>query len=258
MLMCDHSVPPDRYDDRVDEHLRFTDFYHASKIGIAQCQKALVNTLVEKWHPDTHTFHLSIGECAVTLEDVAMILGLPTDGPLVTRMTMSSFEVLEAECLHQFGVAPRNSDCRGNGIKLTWLWDLKEQLQLTDENSIQRYVKCHIMLLIGTILSGEKSGASVHWKFLPLLRDFGSIGQYSWRSACHAHLYRALCRVSHFDCKEIDDPLTLLLIWVWIRLPNLAPVSREPHSFPLANRWHNSERGDRHLDILHLLTLRRP
>ncbi|XLS50312.1 hypothetical protein HN51_010989, partial [Arachis hypogaea] len=58
------------------------------------------------WHPDTHTFHLSIGECAVTLEDVAIILGLPTDGLLVTRMTMSSFEVLEAECLYQFRVAP--------------------------------------------------------------------------------------------------------------------------------------------------------
>ncbi|RYR13398.1 hypothetical protein Ahy_B04g070416 [Arachis hypogaea] len=63
------------------------------------------------------------------------------------------------------------------------------------------------MLLFGTILFRDKSGAYVHWKFLPLLRDFGSIRQYSWRSICIAYLYRTLCRVSHFDYKKIDGYL---------------------------------------------------
>ncbi|RYR26289.1 hypothetical protein Ahy_B02g060510 [Arachis hypogaea] len=237
MLTCDHPVPPDRYNDRVEEHLRLTGFYHVSQIGVVQCQKALVNALIERWHPNTHTFHLSIGECAVTLEDVALILGLPTDGLPVTGMTMSSFEALEAECLLQFGVAPRKSDCRGSCIKLRWLRDLKENLELTDEISIQRYVRCHIMLLIGTILFGDKSGVGVHWKFLSLLRDFVSIGGYSWGAACLAHLYRALCRASRFNCKEIDGPLTLLLGWAWIRLPYLSPLPREPRSFSLANSF---------------------
>ncbi|XP_057739741.1 serine/threonine-protein phosphatase 7 long form homolog [Arachis stenosperma] len=163
MLTSDHPVPPDRYDERVEDHLRVTGFYHASQIGIVQNQKALVNALVERCHPDTHTFHLPVGECAVTLEDVALILGLPTDGLPVTRMTISSFDALEAECLNQFGVAPRKSECRGSCIKLTWLRDLRERLQLVDEISIQRYVKCHIILLIGMILFGDKSGASVHF-----------------------------------------------------------------------------------------------
>ncbi|QHN95636.1 uncharacterized protein DS421_18g611430 [Arachis hypogaea] len=206
-------------------------------IGIVQCQKALVNALIERWHPDTHTFHLPIGECSVILEDVALILGLPTDGLPVTGMTMSSFEAMEAECLLQFGVAPRKEDCRSSCIKLTWLRNLKENLELTDEISIQRYVRCHIMLLIGTILFGDKSGAGVHWKFLPLLRDFVNIGQFSWGSACLAHLYRALCRASRYNCKEIDGPLTLLLDWAWIRLPYISPFPREPRSFPLANRF---------------------
>ncbi|XP_072080846.1 serine/threonine-protein phosphatase 7 long form homolog [Arachis hypogaea] len=211
----------------VEEHLRLTGFYHVSQIGVVQYQKTLINALIERWHPDTHTFHLPIGECVVILEDVAIIRGLPTDGLPVTWMTMSSFETLEAECLLQFGVAPRKSYCIGSCIKLTWLRDLKENLQLTDENSIQKYVKCHIMLLIGIILFGDKSRAGVHWKFLPLLRDFGSIGQYSWGSACLAHLYRTLCRTSRFDCKKIDGPLTLMLGWAWIRLPYLSLLPRE-------------------------------
>ncbi|RYR12568.1 hypothetical protein Ahy_B04g070050 isoform A [Arachis hypogaea] len=108
-----------------------------------------------------------------------------------------------------------------------------------------------------TILFGDKSGASVHWKFLPLLSDFASIGQYSWGSACLAHLYRSLCRASRFDCKEIDGPLTLLLCWAWMRLPYLAPVPREPRSFPLANRWRNWDRGDRVCRYLKLAHFRK-
>ncbi|RYR29687.1 hypothetical protein Ahy_B01g054148 [Arachis hypogaea] len=170
---------------------------------------------------------------------------------------MSSFEALQAECLEQFRVAPSKEQCRGCCIKLTWLRDLKENLQLIDEISICRYVKCHIMLLIGTILFGDKSGAAVHWKFLPLLRDFGSIGQYSWGSACLAHLYRALCRASRFNCKEIDGPLTLPLVWAWIRLPYLSPLPRKPRSFLLANRWRNWERGDRRYRYLTLSHFRK-
>ncbi|QHO24099.1 uncharacterized protein DS421_12g369260 [Arachis hypogaea] len=120
----------------------------------------------------TH-IHLSIGDYAVILEDMALILGLKTNGLPVRKVTMSSHEALEAECLHHFGVAPKKSDCRGSCIKLTWLRDLKECLQCIDEDNIQRYVKCHIMLLFGMILFGDKFGAVVHWKFLPLLRDFG-------------------------------------------------------------------------------------
>ncbi|XP_020967059.1 uncharacterized protein LOC110266542 [Arachis ipaensis] len=138
MMTCDHLLPPDRYHPSVEDHLRVTGFYHASQIGVVQCQKALINALVERWRPETHTFHLPIGECTVTLEDVAVILGLPTNGLPVTGMTLSSFEALEGECFHQFGVAPRKADCRGSGIKLTWLRNLKERIQLTDEISMQR------------------------------------------------------------------------------------------------------------------------
>ncbi|RYQ92128.1 hypothetical protein Ahy_B09g098272 [Arachis hypogaea] len=90
---------------------------------------------------------------------------------------MTNYETLEAECIHQFGIALRKADCRGSFIKLTWLRDLKERLQLNDQLSIERY----------EIIS--------------------------WSFACLVHLYRALCKASRFDCKEIDGPLTSLLSW---------------------------------------------
>ncbi|QHO24616.1 uncharacterized protein DS421_12g373750 [Arachis hypogaea] len=236
MLQCDHYMPPDRYNPIVEGFLQDTGFYHVSQIEVVQCQSALVNALIERWRPETHTFHFPVGECAVTLEDVALIFGFPTNGLPVTGPTLSSYEALEAECLDQFGVAPKQADCRGSFIKLTWFRALKDRLVLVDDIQIQRYVKCHIMLLFGTVMFGDKSGAGVHWKFLPLLRNFAGIIQFSWGSACLAHLYRALCRATRVDCKEIDGPLTLLLAWAWIRLQFIAPIPSNPRIFPIANR----------------------
>ncbi|KAH1040051.1 hypothetical protein J1N35_041794, partial [Gossypium stocksii] len=57
----------------------------------------------ERWRPETHTFHLPCGECTITLEDVALQLGLPIDGNMVTGAnfehlpsTATELEVLQA------------------------------------------------------------------------------------------------------------------------------------------------------------------
>ncbi|CAN1153359.1 Serine/threonine-protein phosphatase 7 long form homolog, partial [Linum perenne] len=46
--------------------------------------KKLVTTLIERWRPETNTFHLIQGEATITLEDVEVLTGLPTRGLLVT------------------------------------------------------------------------------------------------------------------------------------------------------------------------------
>src|SRR5438105_4174116 len=42
--------------------------------------RSLLNALVDRWRPETHTFHLPFGEMTVTLQDVAMLTGLPIAG----------------------------------------------------------------------------------------------------------------------------------------------------------------------------------
>jgi hypothetical protein len=43
-----------------------------------------ITVMVDRWRLETHSFHKPCGEMTVTLEDVAMILGLPIRGHPVT------------------------------------------------------------------------------------------------------------------------------------------------------------------------------
>jgi hypothetical protein len=45
-----------------------------------------ITAMVDRWRPETHLFHLPCDEMTLTLEDVAMILGLPIRGYPVTDL----------------------------------------------------------------------------------------------------------------------------------------------------------------------------
>ncbi|KAL4344740.1 hypothetical protein AHAS_Ahas11G0208600 [Arachis hypogaea] len=42
--------------------------------------ESLVSAFVKRWRHETHTFHMSFGECTIMLQDVTYHLGLPIDG----------------------------------------------------------------------------------------------------------------------------------------------------------------------------------
>ncbi|KAK5838910.1 hypothetical protein PVK06_007656 [Gossypium arboreum] len=77
-------------DERVIPFLELAGFGSAVLIRTFDLRYDLISALVERWHPETHTFHLSCGECTITLEDVAVQLGLPIDGNVVTGVSSIS------------------------------------------------------------------------------------------------------------------------------------------------------------------------
>ncbi|KAL9680147.1 hypothetical protein QQ045_018025 [Rhodiola kirilowii] len=45
---------------------------------------SFMTALVDRWRSETHTFHLRNGEMTITLEDVGVLTGLPTEGRAMT------------------------------------------------------------------------------------------------------------------------------------------------------------------------------
>ena len=50
---------------------------------------SLLSCLVDRWRPETHTFHFRWGEMAPTLEDVSFLLGLPLAGSAIGPLEAS-------------------------------------------------------------------------------------------------------------------------------------------------------------------------
>ncbi|QHO11876.1 uncharacterized protein DS421_15g502090 [Arachis hypogaea] len=76
--------------DRIIPYLERTGLYHLARLNAHWfwLDEPLVSAFIERWWPETHTFHMLFGECTITLQDVAYQLGLPVDGqPISGCMT---------------------------------------------------------------------------------------------------------------------------------------------------------------------------
>ncbi|KAH1096493.1 hypothetical protein J1N35_013414 [Gossypium stocksii] len=83
------GYPPD---ERLMPYLEQAGFGSAALIRTFNLRYDLLSALVERWRPETQTFHFPCGECTMTLEDVALQLGLLIDGSPVTGLSANATE----------------------------------------------------------------------------------------------------------------------------------------------------------------------
>ena len=93
--------------------------------------RGVISAFVERWHKETSSFHLPIGELTITLDDVASLLHLPIIG------VFNSFEPLHVdeavlmlvELLEVSGEEARaeTTQCHGAYIRLSWLRDFYQR-----------------------------------------------------------------------------------------------------------------------------------
>ncbi|KAK5842822.1 hypothetical protein PVK06_005224 [Gossypium arboreum] len=70
--------------ERLIPYLELVGSGSATLIRTFDLRYDLISTLVERWHPETHTFYFPCAECTITLEDIALQLELPIDGNVIT------------------------------------------------------------------------------------------------------------------------------------------------------------------------------
>ena len=88
----------------------------------------LKSAFVERWHKETSSFHLPIGEVIITLNDVTSLLRLPITGAFhsyealhVDKVIFLSIELLEVSSEE---ARVEIVQCHEAYVRLSWMWDI--------------------------------------------------------------------------------------------------------------------------------------
>ncbi|KAK1661989.1 hypothetical protein QYE76_050148 [Lolium multiflorum] len=114
-----------------------------------------LTALVDRWRPETHTFHLRAGEMAPTLQDVSMILGLPIQGePLCMNTASDGWRRQMEDLIGRAPPLPAEPKKRAPaGASLYWIrTNFGECPEEADEDTRRTYARMYLW-------TGSKTGS---------------------------------------------------------------------------------------------------
>ncbi|KAK6794592.1 hypothetical protein RDI58_008045 [Solanum bulbocastanum] len=206
----------------------FPGLYGVYRSNLPIIDRSLITSLVERWRPETHTFHFRTCEATITLQDVEVLYGLPVNSdPILGDESIRIIGDWQNICQRLLGFIPRPQDFNRSSLKVTALnVHMLKQLQLPDlatQDLINQMAICYMFWMIVDMMMTDTSGNYLKLMYLPMLEDLNVVNSYSWGSATLACLYHFLCKASQSNQNEIAGFLTLLQIWAWERVIVLRP-----------------------------------
>ncbi|XP_020229231.1 protein MAIN-LIKE 2 [Cajanus cajan] len=109
----DGSIP-----DELRPYLARAGMLGVAEISYFPIDHQLISALVERWRPETPTFHMTFGECTITLEDVSVLLGLKVHGDPITGISTYNWVPLVQDL---FGITPPANAIKGGRLKMSWV-----------------------------------------------------------------------------------------------------------------------------------------
>ncbi|XP_047172435.1 protein MAIN-LIKE 1-like [Vigna umbellata] len=163
--------------------------------------KGLLLGFIERWHFETSSFHVPVGEMSITLDDVSTLLHLPVLGQLCDLEELE-FEETRTTLVELLGIdggaaGVETEDAHGLKVRLSWLREIY----------VQRCNAC---------------------------------GIYAWSVPTLAHLYDQLGDASLASTKQMAGFLTLFQSWTYEYFPTMGRrrlVSSYDETTPRAARW---------------------
>ncbi|KAL9244588.1 hypothetical protein vseg_018353 [Gypsophila vaccaria] len=239
--------------DDVLSHVRDSQLLDLRSCMIPHLDDALISAFIERWQPDTNTFHLPFGEVSIMLHDVEMILGIRAWGkPCVVETNNTDDhtvddedggEIIDKGFLVDLGVlfGCNIDDVKGGRVPIYLDGGIlsSKLTEILRTGTFNEKVKAYVMLL-GQSLFVDKSGDRIRGSMLGLLDNVDKIGEYAWGAGALTFLYRQLGKATRIGSKEISGCLTLLQVWIYEHFPTFRPFRVEyPNDGPLALGWKN-------------------
>lgn len=198
----------------------------------------LISAFVERWQPDTNTFHMPFGEMTIMLHDVERILRIPVEGQMVSRET--ELEDLLVYCSFTFQGCSME-EVMGKHYSRGGILNESILECISPTSPPEESARAWLWLMLGSTLFVDKSGNRCRPNCLTeLWDDMDSIPDYSWSSATLAYLFRQLGIASRGSSQGLSGCLTVLQTWIYEYFPCLRPHS-EPmitdSTVPRASVW---------------------
>ncbi|KAL8537786.1 hypothetical protein ACS0TY_012790 [Phlomoides rotata] len=177
-----------RLHPRVLDLLYDMGFYHVARCGVMVIDAHLITALVERWRPETHTFHFPIGETTVTLQDVAIIWGLHIDGQ---PLPIDEHNYMDDEwswyCIEYLGFAPLDTDWKGKiRIKMSAISSHLLDIEISDDTeqeTVDQYARGCVLFMLGSYMIPDSSRSHVSLLYLQAIENIAVAGTYSWGNA---------------------------------------------------------------------------
>ena len=87
--------------------------------------RGLISSFVERWHRETSSFHLPVGEVTIMLDDVASLLHLPIIGDFHTFQPLHVDEAMlmlvDLLLVSPEAARAETGHCHGPYVRLSWL-----------------------------------------------------------------------------------------------------------------------------------------
>ncbi|KAE8792179.1 hypothetical protein D1007_33337 [Hordeum vulgare] len=231
------------YDPRYEPYFRRMDFlqFVLNFKGTPPWLNATALTaLTDRWRPETHSFHLPLGEMTITLKHIGMITGPPIQGRALTGKVRSDGwrqRVAALVCVEpEPWTNEARKDPRPSGVLFSWIQRyFRKCPRDASPLVVERFARAYLWNLLTQVVFPDGTGDTASWMFLGPLRD--SDVKWSWGSATLAFLYRQLDGA----CMRIKPTSTLggfvwaLQVWMWERMPvgrNLSLPPEEPWMYP--------------------------
>ncbi|RZB57443.1 Protein MAINTENANCE OF MERISTEMS isoform B [Glycine soja] len=158
----------------------------------------LLSSFVERWHRETSSFHLPMGEVTITLDDVASLLHLPVVGDL------HAFQPVHVDDVVQMLVE----------LLMAGHWTVA--------------ARAFLLHLLGCTLFANKSATNVHVVFLEALRDLSQTRSYAWGVTTLVHMYDHLNDASISTSRQLGGYITLLQCRIYEHFPSVTESTTDP------------------------------
>lgn len=170
------------------------------------------------------------GEMSISLQDVAIIMGLRIDGHHIFEYEDN--RTWEEICMESLGVVPQDANLKKSKVKLNWLRDTFMH-PLPDDATVvevERVARAYMLHMIGTLLFPDLSKNRVSLRWLIKIENIDFAGQISWGSALLSNTYAELDKLALMAIKEFRICGILIQTWSWEHL-HIGRPTIGPHNF---------------------------